>query len=66
MGKKIKKSSWGGARKGAGRKKGVAILPLSEKRKKYTILLSDKEKTMLDKLRRALTPSAYIRQKLGL
>ena len=62
----IKKFSHGGARKGAGRKKGVAILSPADKRKKYTILLSDAEKQRLDELCGGLTPSAFIRQKLGL
>ena len=56
----IKKSARGGARKGAGRK------PATDKRKKYTILLSDAEKQRLDELCGDLTPSAFIRQKLGL
>lgn len=55
-----KKSNRGGARVGAGRK------PVPFKRKKYTILLSDAEKNKLDKLCGNLTPSAFIRQKLGL
>lgn len=50
----------GGVRKGAGRKRA------SDKRKKYSLLLSDAEKAALDALRGELTPSAFIRQKLGL
>ena len=66
MKKQKLKPAWGGARKGAGRKKGVAIKPDSERRKKYSLLLSDSEKSALDAMRDGLTPSAYIRQKLGL
>ena len=62
----IKKSTRGGARPGAGRKKGVAIIPAEGKRKKYSLLLSDAEKSKLDAMRGNLTPSAFIRQKLGL
>ena len=60
MGNEEKKERRGGARKGAGRK------PAADKRKKYTILLSDAEKRMLDELCGDLSPSAFIRQKLGL
>lgn len=61
-----KKSTHGGARIGAGRKKGVAIIPAEAKRKKYSLLLSDVEKSKLDAMRGNLTPSAFIRKKLGL
>ena len=54
------KSTRGGARKGAGRK------TTEDKRKKYSLLLSDTEKSKLDAMRGNLTPSAFIRQKLGL
>ncbi len=66
MKKTTTQKKWGGVRDGAGRKKGVALLSPEDKRKKYTILLSDAEKFKLDTLRGDLTPSAFIRQKLGL
>ena len=58
--KKEKKENRGGARTGAGRK------PVKDKRKNFLIMLNDKERANLDKMRGSMGASEFIRQKLGL
>lgn len=55
-----KKENRGGARIGAGRKH------VKDKRKNFLIMLNDKERANLDKMRGSMGASEFIRQKLGL
>ena len=57
-----KKENWGGARRGAGRKPKAD----GEKRRARMLMLSDREKAQVDKMRGEMSFSEFIRQKLGL
>lgn len=57
---KEKKENRGGARTGSGRKS------VKDKRKNFLIMLNDKERANLDKMRGSMGASEFIRQKLGL